>query len=184
MSPGCQVSAAARSSGRRLGAVEHPGQLGDVRRGEHRAAGLPALAVGGDDAGRAAVAHAAPARPAGRRAPGRRWTRSRRTSASGSAPEPPIGVAQPNDDRPAVIENGRMPVPARRTSVIVAKDSQVSRSRACSEANRSAITSCALRDRSASYAASAVEAAGSSRPAFHRACAAARPPSQSASSRR
>ena len=50
-----------------------------------------------------------------------------------------------------------MPVPARRTSVIVAKESQVSRSRACSELNRSAMTSCALRARSASYAASAVE---------------------------
>jgi hypothetical protein len=47
-----------------------------------------------------------------------------------------------------VIEKGRMPVPALRTSVIVAKDSQVIRSRACSEVNRSAITSCAERDRS------------------------------------
>ena len=61
-----------------------------------------------------------------------------------------MGVAHPKDDRPAVMENGRMPVPARRTSVIVANDSQVSRSRAWSEANRSAITSCALRERSAS----------------------------------
>ena len=42
--------------GGRLGAVEHPGQLGDVRRRQHRPAGLPVLPVGGDDAGRAAVA--------------------------------------------------------------------------------------------------------------------------------
>ena len=107
-----------------------------------------------------------------------------RTSASGSAPEPPMGVAHPKLFRPEVIENGRMPVPGCRMSVIVANDSQVSRSRACAEPNRSAMTSWALRERSASYAASSAEAAGSSRPAFHRAWAAARPPSQSASSRR
>jgi len=106
------------------------------------------------------------------------------TSAAGRAPEPPSGVAQPNCDRPAVMENGRMPVPGLRTSVMVAKDSHISRSRERRCANRSATTSSALRRRNASYAASCADAAGSRRPAFHLPCEADRPPSQSASSRR
>jgi hypothetical protein len=72
-----------------------------------------------------------------------------RTSAAGSAPEPPIGVAQPNRSRPAAIEAGSTPVPGRRGSWMVASDSHSMNARTTGCSNRRWITSHALPARAA-----------------------------------
>jgi hypothetical protein len=75
---------------------------------------------------------------------------SRRTSASGNAPDPPTGVAQPWRSRPDVMANGSAPVPARSGGWMVAKASHSMNERTTGCSNRSSTTSCALRRRSAS----------------------------------
>ena len=90
------------------------------------------------------------------------WSTSCRTSAAGSAPEPPTGVAQPNLIRPDVIADGSAPVPGRRGSWIVANPSQINRSRTTGCSNRACTTSHAERARRSSYCLDASSSSGAS----------------------
>jgi hypothetical protein len=101
-----------------------------------------------------------------------------RTNAEASAPEPPRGVDQPKASRPAVSDDGRNPVPARRGSWMVAMASQSTNDRITGEVNRSCTTSQALRCRSARYRDAASPLPRSS-PELHRPCTAASPPAHS-----
>jgi hypothetical protein len=118
-------------------------KVGRVDRGQHGAPPAVALpaAVTTPDARPLSTTISVTGLPVTARPP---WSSINRTSVSGSMPEPPIGVAQPNSCRPAVTDNGCMPVPGRSRSWIVANASHKTNDRTRSCSKRSVTTSCAL----------------------------------------
>ena len=183
VSPGRQL-AAAEPAPPALGAVEHPGHLGDVRGGEDGAPRVPHLAVRRGHAGRPAAAHEHPLdRPAdehpaavgldradqrvGQRAgPADRRRPAERRAAGGDRERQDAGAGPADVGDRGEREPGQQ-VAGRLGGEPLGDDLAARCATAAPRRRR-------RRPRTA----------GSSAPAFQRPCAAASPPSQSASSRR